>query len=101
MQHNVLEVHPCPSVYHYFIPFHVYIPLVVYPSSIDGHWGSFDLLAIVNHAAVNTSVHVLEYSLLILWGKHLISLVISQVISLDFKMKTCMRVPDSGANTVI
>ena len=34
------------------------MPHLLYPSSADGHLGSFHILAIVSNAAVNIRVHV-------------------------------------------
>lgn len=35
-----------------------YRPHLLYPSSVDRHLGCFQILAAVNHAAVNTGVHI-------------------------------------------
>ena len=58
----------------------MYIPLFVYHSSVDGHLGSFYLLAVVNSTAVNMHVHILvwvpvfnslvTFLLLELWGSY-------------------------------
>ena len=49
---------------------HISILNFIY-SSVDGHLGHFQLLAIVNSAAVNIHVEVFEYLFLILFGIYL------------------------------
>ena len=36
----------------------IYVPLFLYPLSVDGHFGCSHFLAMVNSAAINTEVHV-------------------------------------------
>ena len=45
----------------------VYVPQLLYPSSVDGHLGYFHVLAIVNSTAVNNGIHV-SFSILVSSG---------------------------------
>ena len=62
---DVFEVHPCCSIYQYFIAFYgwiifhcMYIPQLFIHSSVDGLLGCFHLLAIVNSSAMIIHVQV-------------------------------------------
>ena len=59
--------HPC-SICQYFNPFYgrivfycMDIPHFVYPF-VDGHWGCFCFLTVINSAAVNTCVQIFEWT---------------------------------------
>ena len=61
----IFQVHPCCCKWHYFILFYgwvvfhcIYIPHLLYHSSVNGHLGCFHVLAVVISAAMNTGVHI-------------------------------------------
>ena len=63
--HNTFQVYLCCYKWQSFIPlygwvvFHcIYIPYLLYPSSVDGHLGRFHILASINKAVMNIAVHV-------------------------------------------
>ena len=45
----------------------VYVPQLLYPSSVDGHLGCFHVLAIVNSGAMSNEIHV-SFSVLVSSG---------------------------------
>ena len=45
----------------------VYVPQLLYHSSVDGHLGCFPVLAVVNSATMNNEIHV-SFSILVSLG---------------------------------